>query len=152
MEMMPKTDLSLEIIGSGEYEKELRKIANNLRISEKISFLGSKSHEEVMAHLKNFSGFGIAPYSIKSDWVVYCDPVKVKEYLSCLIPVIISDVPEIAKMIEEKKAGFVYENKDSLLDILKKISVLTDFEYEEMLKNIMKIRNDFDLKLIYEKI
>lgn len=153
IEFLIKSELTLEIIGSGDREKKLKEKISKSGLTERVKFLGIKEHNEVIEYLKNFSGFGIAPYKIKSDWVWYCDPVKIKEYLACLVPVIISDVPEIAETIKCQNLGFVYNNADKLKNILKKISKMNQSEYVGFLERIKNLNKaDYDLEKIYEKI
>lgn len=153
---LPGHNIKLEIMGIGEYTDYLKKLVNDLGVGGKVSFLGYKKHQEVIEYLKNFSGFGISSYSVIADllamdWMKYCDPVKVKEYLGCLIPPIVFDVPEIAATVKEKNLGYVYNN-DTIEEMLTWVESINDFSYKEMLENISKIRAEFDLNLIYNKI
>ncbi|MBN1263810.1 MAG: glycosyltransferase [Candidatus Pacebacteria bacterium] len=155
IKLLPKIKIKLEVIGSGQYEGELKKLARSLKISHRVKFMGLKPHPAVIAYLKKFSGFGLAPYSLKgddTDWIKYCDPIKVKEYLACFIPVIISDMPEIASQIREKKLGYVYQNEKEARQILKKIAFLGENDYRQMLKNIAQVRDNFDLTNIYNRV
>lgn len=156
IEKLPGHNIRLEIMGIGQYTDYLKKLVNNLGVGDKVSFLGYKKHQEVIEYLKNFSGFGISSYSaitdlLAMDWMKYCDPVKVKEYLACLIPPIVFDVPEIAATVKEKNLGYVYNN-DTIEDMLAWVESINDSSYKEMLENILEIREEFDLNLIYNKI
>lgn len=153
--LLPHLEMKLDIIGSGPYEDFLKRKVNSLGLERKVNFLGFKPHSEVIAYLKKFSGFGLAPYLLEEngpDWVKYCDPVKVKEYLACLVPIIISNVPEIAMVIKERKMGFVYSNSHSLKETIGKISKLRKSSYDQMLENIFNFRKNFDLRLVYEQL
>jgi glycosyltransferase involved in cell wall biosynthesis len=151
-ETLAETDFELDIIGSGNFENELKKIASEKKLEHKINFLGKKNHQEIFKYLKTFSGFGIAPYNSASDWTRYCDPVKVKEYLACFVPVIVSDIPEIAGLIEKEKLGFVYRSKAELKSIFLQIVEMDNKQYQEVLASISNARSSFDLNSIYEKI
>lgn len=152
IKLLPKFNISLVVAGGGEYENELKQLVKKLKLESKVKFLGKIKHEEVIEKLKEFSGFGLAPYNNSNEWTKYCDPVKVKEYLSCFVPVIISDVPEVAHLVKKKKLGFVYESEKDLLEIIKLVIKMKPDEYRELLNNIENIRESFDLKMIYEKI
>lgn len=71
-----------------------------------------KSHDFVIDYLQRFNGIGIAPYNTKSKWTYYCSPLKVNEYIASGVPVIISNVPEIADLVKKEKYGIVYNRLD----------------------------------------
>ena len=149
IKVVKKSGLNLDIVGNGPNFRYLKKKYSN----SQIRFLGERSHNEVLEYLINFGGFGVAPYtSGVSDWTYYCDPVKIKEYLACLVPVIISDVPEVAKNIEKNGFGFVYKNNKELGMVLEKIKKIDNKTYLEKVKKIKKVRKNFDLNNIYLNI
>lgn len=145
-----KASIKMDVIGDGP---ELVNLQNSFKESRYIKFLGEKTHSEVMDYLLGFGGFGVAPY-IKTglDWTYYCDPVKVKEYLACGVPVIVSDVPEIAKVIKKEEFGFVYKNKKDLEMVLDQLKKIDRNDYQQMVKRIKLFRLNFDLNKIYERI
>lgn len=147
-----KTGWCLEIIGSGREEETLKKIAQEEGCQEKIKFLGRKKHEEVLEYLRFFGGWGVAPYRLGKDWSYYCDPVKVKEYLASGVPVIISSLPEVSQIIEQKNLGLVYGEKISLESVFKKLTEFSQEDYFHILKNIEELKKEWDLNQIYQKI
>lgn len=153
IKLLPDLDLKLEIIGSGDYESELKALAERLRVYGKVAFLGRKDRKDVIEYLKGFGGFGIAPYSLDGgDWVYYCDPVKVKEYLACGVPVIISDFPEVAIDLKEKGIGMSYCNLDEAKTVLAMASGFDNERYAEMMTNIEGYIIHLNLELIYSGI
>lgn len=146
------TSLVLEIIGQGHAEKELHALVKTLNLNNQVRFLGFRSHEQVMAYMKSFNGIGVAPYQQHSDWVNYCDPVKVKEYLACQVPVLISTVPEIAGQIKEQQLGFVFDTATELALMIKQIDQLSSEEYQQLVKNIQSHPDQYDLNSYYPKL
>lgn len=144
------SNIKMDIIGDGP---ELPNLQIKFKRSKYIKFLGQKTHDEAIEYLLDFGGFGVAPY-IKTglDWTYYCDPVKVKEYLACGVPVIVSDVPEIAKVIKKEEFGFVYKNKKDLEMVLDQLKKIDRNDYQQMVKRIKLFRLNFDLNKIYERI
>ncbi|KUK78985.1 MAG: Group 1 glycosyl transferase, partial [Microgenomates bacterium 39_7] len=147
---LAKTNLKLFVIGSGPDEPYLKKMVKNYRLAKQVSFLGVMEHQQVIAFLKNFSGFGLAPYNKSSDWVYYADPVKIKEYLACLVPPVTNETTEIAQIIKRKKMGFVYKKNPE--KIFKRIASLDNSEYQKIINNIEKYRETFDYQKIYQKV
>ncbi len=101
-------NVELVIVGKGEYEKNLKKIASDLHIRNHVKFLGFvKKHADV-ENLLCQSAIGIAPYVPSPEsYTYYTDPGKPKLYMGCGLPVIITPVPAIAKVIQRRKAGLV---------------------------------------------
>lgn len=153
---LPKLDLKLTIIGSGEYEQKLKNLVKKLNLDDSVTFLGNLKHQQVINILKKFGGFGLAPYNNSSEWTYYCDPVKVKEYLACYVPVIISSRPEVSELVGNNKLGYVYTDKTSLLAILKGIKKLSKTKYMDIQTNIKKTRKiqgiNTTYKLLFHKI
>lgn len=150
LSILPKTSLKLFIIGSGPDEPYLKKMVKDYNLAKQVSFLGVMKHQQVIAFLKNFSGFGLAPYNRDTDWVYYADPVKIKEYLACLVPPVTNETTEIAQIIKKKKMGFVYQKNPE--KIFKKIASLDNIQYQKIINNIEKQRKAFDYQKIYQKV
>jgi glycosyltransferase involved in cell wall biosynthesis len=71
-----------------------------------------KDHKFCIDYLKEFNGFGLAPYNLDSKWTYYCSPLKVVEYIACGLPVLMSSLPEIASYIKKNSLGIVYSELD----------------------------------------
>ncbi len=77
----------LVIIGYGEYEGMLRKIASEEKVQEKIFFLGKISPDEIL-HYTAGADIGVIPYLPIDENHRYCSPNKFFEYILAGIPVI----------------------------------------------------------------
>ncbi len=98
-------DARLFIIGTGPFEKHLRDFARELRLGDAVSFLGLMDHEQLFAFIPS-CGIALAPYmDDPASITYYADPTKPKEYLACGLPVVITDVPWIAKEIANAPMG-----------------------------------------------
>jgi len=82
----------LAIIGYGEYEKNLRELAQKEGVFEKIFFLGAVPSEEIL-NLTAGADLGVIPYLPIDDNHLYCSPNKFFEYVLAEIPVITADLP-----------------------------------------------------------
>ena len=104
-----------------------------------------KDHNFTIDYLQKFNGVGLAPYNMESKWTYYCSPLKVSEYISCGVPVLMSNVPEIAKMVEKEGYGITYDDL-KLESISKK---LEDFDTREYYKKAKKFYDAFKHEVLF---
>lgn len=99
-------DAELLIIGSGPLEQSLKERVTILGLESSVTFTGLiQDHRDVEKLLTNCA-IGLAPYEpIQKGFTKYTEPGKVKVYMACGLPVIITKVPEIANEIERRGAG-----------------------------------------------
>ena len=146
----PKTILT--IVGAGPEEKKLKSLAQRLNIRKNIIFTGFiKSHQELERIIAN-CGIAIAPYvPDPKSFTFFSDVGKVKVYLACGLPVLITDVPEIAKEIEREKAGAIFKyKKDSLVEKLKML-LENDKLYFQFRKNALAMAKNLDWEDIFNE-
>lgn len=145
-------DVKFAIIGKGPYEDNLKKLVIKLRLGKYVSFLGHiESHEEMENRIAK-AAIAVALYDPKNaDFSYYADPGKIKNYLGAGVPVIMTDVPYIAKLIENKKCGFIvgYDTR-SLADVI--VGIFTDGKIvSEYKNNAVKFGSHLDWKIIYKE-
>jgi glycosyltransferase involved in cell wall biosynthesis len=99
---------TLLVIGDGPYAASLRSLAASSGVSQAIDFAGYvEDHAEIERRLTS-SALAVAPYVPNPDsFTNFADPGKIKTYLACGLPVVLTDVPEIAKSLAAKGAGRV---------------------------------------------
>ena len=109
-------DLTLTIVGGGELLGPLKDQAKSLGINQHVTFTGFiASNDEMRQHLLTAT-LAIALYENTPDnYTRYTDPGKPKEYLAAGLPVLISDVPAIARQIEAAGAGLVVDDDPTAL-------------------------------------
>lgn len=150
LESLPKiisknTNLRFIIIGQGEYEQKLKALTRKLKITKYVRFKGFiKDHKQVEKILCQ-SAIGVAPYLPVSDnYTFYTDPGKPKLYLGCGLPVVITDVPKIARIIQSNRAGLIVKyTTESMAKALDKL--LTNNKlYDEYRKNAIQLSKRYD--------
>lgn len=112
----------LTIIGKGPYERELKKLVDKLSLEKYVDFLGYiPSHQEVENRIAR-AAITIALYDRKhDDFSYYSDPGKIKTYLGAGVPVVMTDVPYVAREVEKARCGFIVQYKrDELVETLVK--------------------------------
>lgn len=119
IQLYPK--INFKIIGGGEYKEDLEKMANNLKIGKYCNFLGKIENIKDLENEVAKSTIAVAPYIKKLDtWTYYTDPGKVKTYLACGVPILLTNIPWNAEEIEKNKCGIIIdETKESIIDSVK---------------------------------
>lgn len=142
-------DASLLIIGSGEFEQNLKRMVDMLGIRENVRFTGIISDEEAEKFLCQ-AAIGIAPYLDEAfSNKRYTEPTKPKTYLACGLPVIITRVPLIAEEIEREGAGMAvsYDKEDFIRAVER---LLSDGKlYEQYRKNAIRLAAKYDWQHIF---
>lgn len=126
-------DIKLVVVGTGPFEKDLKKIAKINKVDKYVEFNGYiESHEEVERILSKAS-LGLATYKPDpSSFTYFADPGKIKNYLAAGLPLIVTDVPQIAKVIDKKRCG-----------------VLTEYSKNEVARNIITLLLNKNLLIEY---
>lgn len=108
-------DVRLIVIGAGPYEIRMKEIVRERNLSDHVAFLGPMNHNALLDLLPRFA-IGLAPYPPWRDSITwYADPTKVKDYLACGLPVIITRVPEVYKEMKKSGAGTVIDYSSDAL-------------------------------------
>lgn len=154
---MPKTlreipQAKLLIIGTGDYESNLKKLVYNLKIENTVIFTGFvENHQEVEKMLAQ-STVAVAMYKPdKLSFTNWSDPGKLKNYLAAGLPIFLTKVPHLAYELQEKRCGFVvpYDEKKLADEI---ISLLLDRrKLSEYSQNAINFAKQFDWDKVFTK-
>lgn len=112
----PKT--RLHIVGGGEDETRLKKLAKKLKIDRSVIFHGFIADRiEVSKTIRKFM-VALAPYAaIPGSARFYGDATKIRVYLAAGLPVITTSVPPLGKEVNDFGAGIiVHENQKDLAE------------------------------------
>ena len=145
-----RNDVALEIIGTGPYENQLKQLVIRNKLEKNVKFIGYLKQDFLVDNLSR-GGIAMASYLDDPDSITnYADPTKVKEYLACGLPVIITKIPWIAKEIERLQMGIAIEyNKEQLVAAALKILENDDF-YDKCRKNALAYAFKLDWIKIYD--
>lgn len=140
-------DTKLRVIGLDNWEGQFEKEINKLGIKNNILFSGRMPHDEL---LKTFcrAALGLALYTNKFSWTYYSDSMKVRDYLACGLPVIMTDISSTAGDIKRANAGFVI-NLDSI-KLFEAIDRLFDNKknYLQLRNNAIELARKYDIRRI----
>ena len=149
LKSIPK--VKLIIIGSGPLEKRLYSLVNQLQIKKSVEFKGFISDVNMMEILTT-SAIGIATYvDEKNNLTYYSDPLKPKLYMASGLPIIITKVPKIWKLVKLKEAGIVIDFKQD--QIVKAVILLLsdDILYAQTRENAINLASNYKWSHIYKE-
>ena len=142
----------LEIVGGGDLLEKFKDLKNQLQLGQSVVFLGQLSPDEFRERLC-VSTVGVAPYvDDKETFSVYGDPSKVKSYIECGLPVVMTNVPEVATELEENGCALLCKsNEQSIADAL--IQILSGIEeWERMSMSVSAYAQKIDWNIILRPI
>lgn len=116
--MMHNYDFTINIIGSGNYERQLRMLVRFLGLSEKVHFLGSMTPDNVKKYMEEANIF-LFTSNFKEGW-----GAVINEAMSCGCAVVASHAAgSVPYLIEHKKNGLIYQS-GNINDLYNKVSKL----------------------------
>lgn len=119
----------LVMVGTGEYQPEFERIADELEFSHRISYLGYVPHTEAPRYLSAFDLL-VLPSETQSNWKEQFGRVII-ESMACNTPVIGSSSGEIPRIIEFTKGGLTFPERQP----------------QALAKQLTKLITDRDLRL-----
>ncbi len=132
---LPK--MKLKIAGNGPLETEMKDFCARRGI-DNIEFIGFKTGEDLHKLVRE-ARFVVVPSECYEN-----NPMTIVEAYSAGVPVIGSAIGGIPEVIEEGKTGFTFTVKDvdSLAQVLRKSSELSDSEYTAMRSNALSFAKE----------
>ena len=113
----------LIIVGDGDITAELKKMAQKGKHPGQIVFTGRVPYQDLFQYTVN-ANIGISIEENLGLNYRYALPNKLFNYIQSRIPVLVSDLPEMAALVNEYKIGEVIKNHDSI-HIAHKIEEIT---------------------------
>jgi glycosyltransferase involved in cell wall biosynthesis len=146
-------DVILQIIGEGPLEKELKNKVKSLNIENRVEFLGSKSHEEVLEHMRNCAIFSVPSVTARNGDAEGLGMVFLEAAIY-EVPVVATLHGGIPEAVIDGETGFLVPERDSTL-LAEKIQYLLDNPEEriKMGKAARKmVEHKFDIVKQSEKL
>lgn len=141
--------ITLHIVGTGDYMNALKQIVRKKGLQQTVIFEGQLTHQKVIALLKT-SSIGIALYTGKCSTNYSGDSMKIREYLSCGLPVLTTDVTETARLVHQYRAGEIISiNRASFTHAI--IKLLDVKRYGTYRKNALRAANDYNFDTMITK-
>lgn len=103
-------DAVFTVIGDGKERAGLEALARKLKLERKVFFKGFIDDPREMEKRIARASIGVACYDTNHPLVFTTEPGKVKRYLACGIPVIMTAVSPIANDLEKNACGMIVPN------------------------------------------
>jgi glycosyltransferase involved in cell wall biosynthesis len=101
-------DATLVVIGDGPYAGELKRLTARLGLENVVDFTGFNDDPVDIENRVAEAALAIAPYVPDPlSFTRFADPTKIKTYLACGVPVLMTDVPNNADQVHAAGAGTV---------------------------------------------
>lgn len=113
-------DFTFQIVGGGPYKDKLEQLTESLSLNKNVIFHGWVKDQLKVQSILRSSNLSVAMYDAKIDtFTYYADPTKLKEYLANGLPILMTDVPHNAHLIEQSGCGRIVRYEvDNLAQIL----------------------------------
>lgn len=116
--------VKLSVVGGGPEEARLRSLANELRILDRVAFLGPFPNTELPSLYRRAAIF-VAPSIVAESGDQEGLGLVVAEALACECPVVASDLPAIRDVVIDGVTGLMARERDSV-DLAAKVIALLD--------------------------
>ncbi len=125
------SDCILVVLGDGEYTDYYKKLAKDKGIENIVYFFGKIEQSELLNYTAG-ADIGLALIENISLSYYYALPNKLFEYIYCGVPVIVSNLPQMKKIVENYKVGVCVdtENIDEIVSNLRNVLLDKDLRNE----------------------
>ncbi|MFP5470625.1 MAG: glycosyltransferase [Bacteroidia bacterium] len=128
------SNASLLIVGDGDVINSVKELVRLNNLENKVKFFGKVPFED-LDEISNQAILGVSLEKSSSKSYAYSLPNKVFDYIKNGVPVLVSNLPEVKKIVEQYNVGQVL-NEISPKEIADKINVL--LSSKEMLQHYSK--------------
>lgn len=149
-------DLEIRIIGDGKLKEKLHAMAKELNIQKNVNFVGyintGQERQRWLTLLKE-STLGIATYQKdEKSFKQFSDVTKPKDYMSCGLPIITTNLIPLSEDIKKYNLGRVIEdNVDSFVENITEL-LNNAQELEKIRTNIKEYAKDMTWENIFLKV
>lgn len=92
------------VIGKGDKDQEVRNLANELNVNDKVKFLGFKCFSELFEYT-NSADLGVCLLEEKGLSYYYALPNRIFDFMQAHVPMLATGFPEIKRVLETEHTG-----------------------------------------------
>ena len=153
--LITMTDREVEyiIVGAGELESELKQLVADLKITQRVNFVGSQTQDAVHNYLKQAHIF-LLPSVTAANGFQEGIPVALMEAMAIGIPVVTTNHSGIPELVEDNVSGFLAEEKEvlTLAEAMFKLLSNPDLANKVVINAREKVKNEFDIKQLNKNL
>lgn len=111
------------IAGGGEFEQHYRKLSEEMKVADKVFFLGKLTQDE-LPKITASADIGVSLIENLSISYYHALPNKLFEYIMAEVPVVVSNLPQMKEIVEKYDVGYSVEFDDDseIISTLKKLT------------------------------
>ena len=144
-------DVTLGVVGGGEYKKELQSLVENLHLKDAVTFFDFVPDPVMVDSIIAKAALGMATYDPQHPFVTNSEPGKVKRYLACGTPVLMTNISPLAQTLDGKHCGLTTEYSiDAIAEIVIKF-IRDEKQMKVYRKNAVRFAKQYDWDIIFTK-
>jgi len=142
----------LVVVGAGGNERELQKLARNLRLDDAVEFTGRQPREMIPSYIAA-STVCLVPYTM-SVQTNASGPQKLFQYMAMGKPIVVSSMASLSRIIGETGGGLVYtaENAEALADAVIRLYGDKDLASQMGQAGLAAVRTRYDWSIEGKKL
>lgn len=146
-------DTQLDIIGTGDEAIKIQRMAESAGLSEAVHLHGFVANDVDVHELLASATLAVAPYTDAEDnFSRFADPGKIKAYLAAGCPIVMTDVPPIAKELRAIGAAYVVGfSPEEIAEAC--VQIIGDEEFRRTLGNNARIAaQEFRWESLFDRL
>lgn len=123
----PALDVGFDIVGGGDQRKSLERLTGELGLSNRVTFHGRTTDEELRGLLSRASLFVIAS-------IAELQSIATMEAMASALPIVAADAVALPHLVQDGENGYLFEpgNADDLAERLTAVFTADTADYERM--------------------
>lgn len=133
----------LVLMGCGELRDRIVNLIQEFKLNDKVYIIQRVPTDDVLTYVSS-ADIGVILYENVEKNNYYCSPNKLFDYIAANVPMLVSDLPFLRKVIETNKIG-VLCNSIKPEEIADKLNYILNNEelYYEFKRNLMSIHKNY---------
>lgn len=150
-------DFRFEILGEGPYKPELQYLVKELGLGQSVNISGYTNDHRDLENKINKYAFAFAPYNKYEEdgtlsFTYFADPAKLKLYLACGLPVLLTDVAYNAEEIQNEGCGIIVTVEPTVISQTVINLLSSPGKLPRMRDSAIKYASRYNWSVIFEKL